>query len=331
MSELSFSSFCGWLKFRHLLLIDTLGRTRNMHLAAQQMNLSQPAISKMLKEIESLLGFALFERQPRSMPPTALGEHVLRYAQIALNDARSFVEQIGSLREGGHGHLKVGGIFAATAIALPEAILQIKQRWPLLSIEVVEQTSNHLMEMLEEKKLDLAVARFTEQGQQQRYDFQPLAPEPFCIVVNSQHPLAEAGPTSLQQLVDLPWILYPVGTPIRARMERAFAEAGVAMPKNTVDTISMQTFLQVLRRGPMIGMLPDAMVDSLLESGQLKTLDTPLHLAPQDYGILTRKGEPLVGAALEFAEILKENARLAGNACRSEPVESSHRRDDRQR
>ena len=318
MSELSFSSFCGWLKFRHLLLIDTLGRTRNMHLAAQQMNLSQPAISKMLKEIESLLGFALFERQPRSMPPTALGEHVLRYAQIALNDARSFVEQIGSLREGGHGHLKVGGIFAATAIALPEAILQIKQRWPLLSIEVVEQTSNHLMEMLEEKKLDLAVARFTEQGQQQRYDFQPLAPEPFCIVVNSQHPLAEAGPTSLQQLVDLPWILYPVGSPIRARMERAFAEAGVAMPKNTVDTISMQTFLQVLRRGPMIGMLPDAMVDSLLENGQLKTLDTPLHLAPQDYGILTRKGEPLVGAALEFAEILKENARLAGNACRSE-------------
>jgi DNA-binding transcriptional LysR family regulator len=110
MSELSFSSVCGWLKFRHLLLIDTLGRTRNMHLAAQQMNLSQPAISKMLKEIESLLGFALFERQPRSMPPTALGEHVLRYAQIALNDARSFVEQISSLREGGHGHLKVGGI-----------------------------------------------------------------------------------------------------------------------------------------------------------------------------------------------------------------------------
>jgi len=189
--------------------------------------------------------------------------------------------------------------------------LQIKQRWPLLSIEVVEQTSNHLMEMLEEKKLDLAVARFTEHSQEQRYDFQPLAPEPFCIVVNSRHPLADAGPISLQQLVDLPWILYPVGTPIRARMELAFAEAGVALPRNTVDTISMQTFLQVLQRGPMIGMLPDAMVYPLLENGQLKALDTPLHLAPQDYGILTRKGEQLVGAALEFAQILTDNARLA--------------------
>ncbi|MNC64131.1 LysR substrate binding domain protein [compost metagenome] len=96
-------------------------------------------------------------------------------------------------------------------------------------------------------------------------------------------------------------------------MEQAFAEAGVGMPRNTVDTISMQTFLQVLQRGPMIGMLPNAMVNPLLESGQLKNLHTPLHLVPQDYGILTRKGEQLVGAALEFAEVLKENARLASD------------------
>ncbi|MNI99482.1 LysR substrate binding domain protein [compost metagenome] len=64
----------------------------------------------------------------------------------------------------------------------------------------------------------------------------------------------------------------------------------------------------------MIGMLPNAMVDPLLESGQLKTLDTPLHLVPQDYGILTRKGEQLEGVALEFADILKDNARLKSHS-----------------
>jgi DNA-binding transcriptional LysR family regulator len=311
MSDLSFSHVCNWLKFRHLLLIDTLGRTRNMHLAAQQMNLSQPAISKMLKEIESLLGFALFERQPRSMPPTALGEQMLRYAQVALNDARNFVDQIGSLRQGGHGHLKVGGIFAATAVALPDAIVQIKQRWPLLSIEVVEQTSDHLMEMLDDKILHLAVARFTDEAQRQRFDFQALAPEPFCFVVNHQHPLCDHGPVTLQQLLEWPWILYPKGTPIRGRMERAFAEAGVGVPRNTIDTISMQTFLKVLQGGPMIGMLPQAMVEPHLASGVLRILDTPLHLAPQDYGILTRKGEVLSGAALEFAQILLADAQKA--------------------
>ncbi|GLX13255.1 hypothetical protein Pstr01_14940 [Pseudomonas straminea] len=308
MSDLSFSSFCNWLKFRHLTLLDTLGRTRNMHLAAQQMNLSQPALSKMLKEIESLLGFAVFERLPRSMQPTPLGDQVLRYAHLALNDARTFVEQINNLSAGGHGHLKVGGIFAATAVALPEAIVQIKQRWPLLAIEVVEQTSDHLMEMLEERNLDLAIGRFTEQSQQQRYDFQPLAPEPFCIVVNSRHPLCEAGPMTLEQLVTWPWILYPKGTPIRGRMEEVFAKARVEVPRNTIETISMQTFLKVLQGGPMIGMLPEAMVLEHLGSGLLKKLDTPFYLMPQDYGILTRKGDQLLGPAREFADILLANA-----------------------
>ncbi|WP_444756710.1 LysR family transcriptional regulator [Pseudomonas sp. A014] len=311
MSDLSFPHLRNWLKFRHLLLVDTLGRTRNMHLAAQQMNLSQPAISKMLKEIESLLGFALFERQTRSMPPTALGEQVLRYAHVTLNDACNFFEQIDSLRRGGHGHLRVGGIFAATAVALPDAIIQIKQRWPLLSIEVVEHTSDHLMEMLEEKTLHLAVARLTDETQRHRFDFQPVAPEPFCFVVNDQHPLCDQGPVTLPQLLEWPWILYPKGTPIRARMERAFAEAGVAVPRNTIDTISMQTFLKVLQGGPMVGMLPQAMVDPHLASGRLRSLDTPLHLEPQDYGILTRKGEELNGAPLEFAQILLADARKA--------------------
>ncbi|WP_339489896.1 LysR family transcriptional regulator [Pseudomonas sp. EL_65y_Pfl2_R95] len=308
MSDLSFSHFCNWLKFRHLILVDTLARTGNMHLAAQQMNLSQPALSKMLKEIEHLLGFAVFERQPRNMPPTDLGKQVVRYAQMVLNDARNFVDQISSLREGGHGHLKVGGIFAATAVALPDAIVEIKQRWPLLAIEVVEQTSDHLMAMLDEKILHLAVARFTDVTQCQRFDFLPLAPEPFCFVVNHSHPLAEIGSVTLEQLLEWQWILYPKGSPIRGRMELAFAEAGVAVPRNTIDTISMQTFLKVLLGGPMIGMLPQAMVEPHLKSGALRALNTPLYLAPQDYGILTRKGEALSGAALEFAEILLANS-----------------------
>lgn len=317
MSDLLFSHFCNWLKFRHLTLIDTLARTGNMHMAAQQMNLSQPALSKMLKEIEHLLGFAVFERLPRSMPPTDLGEQVVRYAHVVLNDARNFVDQISSLREGGHGHLKVGGIFAATAVALPDAIVAIKKRWPLLGIEVVEQTSDRLMAMLDERILQLAVARFTDDIQCQRFDFQPLAPEPFCFVVNHQHPLAESGSVTLEQLLEWQWILYPKGTPIRGRMERAFAEAGVAVPRNTIDTISMQTFLKVLLGGAMIGMLPEAMVEPHLKSGTLCALDTPLHLAPQDYGILTRKGEQLTGVAQEFAEILmadSSRARECGEA-----------------
>lgn len=308
MSNFSLTTFCSWIKFRHLFLLDSLSKTKNMHVTAQHMNLSQPAVSKMLKEIESLFGFDLFERRPRSMVPTTLGKRVIKYAHTTLNDADNFVEQMKSLHNGGYGFLKVGGIFAATSEVLPEAIVEIKQIHPLLNVEVVEQTSGNLMEMLDDKRLDLAIGRFSTEAQKQIFNFIPLAPENFCLVVNSNHPLSGKGDLSLEKLFEWPWLLYPKGTPIRNRMEDLFAKAGVPLPKNIVVTISVQTFLELLQRGPMIGMLPTTMVKHQVKRGTLSILNTPLDLVAQYYGILTRKGEILDGPALEFANILQNNA-----------------------
>lgn len=308
-SDITHSSFCNWVRFKHLVLIDTLARTRNMHATAALMNLSQPALSKMLRDLEEQFGFALFQRLPRSMPPTELGEHVVRYAQAALADSHTFVDQVNRLRKGGHGFLKVGGIFAATSVVLPQAIAAIKSRSPLLSIEVVEQSSDHLLEMLEQNKLDLMIGRFTEERYSQVFDFQPLEPEPFSLVVNSRHPLNELDSTPLESLGEWPWVLYPVGTPIRNRLEVAFRAAGIASPADSVDTTSMQMFLQLLQSGPMIAMLPRSMVAAQLGNGQLKELQSPLHLAPLEYGVITRKDEPLTGSAREFVEILLDCAR----------------------
>ncbi|MNR12704.1 LysR substrate binding domain protein [compost metagenome] len=108
---------------------------------------------------------------------------------------------------------------------------------------------------------------------------------------------------------DWPWVLYPVGTPIRDRLELAFREAGIATPADSVDTISMPMFLQLLQSGPMIAMLPRSMVAAQLSSGQFKELQTPLRLAPLEYGIITRKDQPLTGSAREFADILLAFAR----------------------
>ncbi len=68
MADLTYSSLNNWLKFKHLVLLETLARTNNMHLAAEQMNLSQPAVSKMLKEIEGLLGFQVLSVCPEICP-----------------------------------------------------------------------------------------------------------------------------------------------------------------------------------------------------------------------------------------------------------------------
>ncbi|HEX8594400.1 MAG TPA: LysR family transcriptional regulator [Pseudomonas sp.] len=309
MADVGFKQLCNWLRFRHLVLIDTLARTQNMHATAQAMNISQPAVSKMLREIEKQLGFDLFWRLPRSMSPTDLGSHVARYAQIALNDAEHFVGQVNHLRQGGHGLLKIGTIFAPTSVALPAAIVGIKQRWPLLSLDVLEGTSANLLSMLEHKQLDLVIARFTLDSHRKLFDFQPLAPEPLCLVTGSQHPLAGAKELPLADLGNWPWIVYPAGTPMRARLERAFAEAGMQTPENTVETSSMQTTLQLLQTAPMVAMLAESMVGPDIQAGRLTRLALPFPLVLADYGIVTRRNETPGWSAQAFIEELLCGAR----------------------
>ncbi len=314
MADVGFKQLCNWLRFRHLVLIDTLARTQNMHATAQAMNISQPAVSKMLREVEKQFGFDLFQRLPRSMSPTDLGSHVARYAQIALNDAEHFVGQINHLRQGGHGLLKIGTIFAPTSVALPAAIVGIKQRWPLLALDVLEGTSANLLSMLEHKQLDLVIARFTLDSHRKLFDFQALAPEPLCLVTGSQHPLAGARELPLAELGSWPWIVYPAGTPMRARLERAFAEAGMQTPENTVETSSMQTTLQLLQTAPMVAMLAESMVGPDMQAGRLTRLALPFPLVLADYGIITRRNETPGWSAQAFIEELLAGADALRNA-----------------
>ena len=187
---------------------------------------------------------------------------------------------------------------------LPQAIIHTKEKRPLLSIEVVEQTSDNLLQMLERKELDLMIGRFTEDRYRQLFDFRSLGPEPFVLVVNPRHPLAGASAIEPAELSRWPWILYPSGTPIRARIEQAFHDHHIALPDNTVDTISMPTFLQLLQSGPAVAMLPAPMVQPHLDTQALCRLDCDFSVAPLDFGIITRKDDPLPTAAAHFSDTL---------------------------
>ncbi|MGI4841170.1 MAG: LysR family transcriptional regulator [Janthinobacterium lividum] len=320
--QITFDGITRWLKIKHLVMVNSLAKTRNMHTTAELMNVTQPAISKLLRDLEAVLGFPLFERQTRHMALTELGEFVARYARVTLEDTEAFIDQLNKLRKGGHGHLKIGTIFAATSAVLPEAIASIKRERPLLSIEVIEQTSNHLLEMLEQKKLDLIIARFTDEHSDP-FEFASLGPEPFCLVANSTHPLCSLVEVPIEALSEWPWVMYPFNTPIRQRMERAFATFKIIPPTNTVETISMQTFLQLLQSGPMLAMLPESMVQSQLNNGQLKILNTPFTVESQDYGVITRKDEPLSEPARTFVATLLEFARERHIAAEKKPRRSA--------
>ena len=128
--EISYASVSKWLKIKHLLLIDTLARTRNMHTTAELMNLTQPAISKMLRDIERLLGFALFERQPRGMVLTAAGEILAVHARRSRMDAEHALEGIQALQGLRSGLVRVAATEGFSGDFLPRLMQQFRLLHP---------------------------------------------------------------------------------------------------------------------------------------------------------------------------------------------------------
>ena len=236
---------------------------------------------------------------------TELGLTVIAYARRTLNDCQHFAQELDTLRQGGYGHLRVGAIFAATAQVVPKTLLQLKRQRPLLTIELVEHTSDYLLQMLLHKQLDLAIGRFTEPRQQEHFSYQEVASEPFLLCADPAHPLAREATPSARDLEQWPWVVYPSNTPLRRMIEQAFNDAGIRFPLNRVETASVQSTLHLLHHSQALALLPEAIVLQQVALGQLVLLQPPLQTPSLGYGLLRRKDEPLSANAMQFYEALQ--------------------------
>ncbi|TBW36789.1 LysR family transcriptional regulator [Siculibacillus lacustris] len=300
-------TLCSRLRYRHLHLLDALGRSHNMHVAAQQLNITQPAATKILQDIEDLFDLELFERLPRDMKPTEIGEFVLRFAHESLNVAGKFIEELDQMKRGGYGVVQVGVTYGA-AFLLSPCIMRMKERHPRVSIRVLERTSDLLLEELKEKTLDLVIGRYTGEDQHNWFDFRDLGATRMCVVANPHHPLLKETALTLHRLMDWPWIVQPLTTPTRRLFEGTLADHGLTCPVNIVETTSIFTTLQLLQASDMLTVLPSSAVDAFVAQKLLAKL--PLDFARQieDYGVLTRRGDRPSPMTREFMEIVLELA-----------------------
>ncbi|MFS0754503.1 LysR family transcriptional regulator [Noviherbaspirillum sp. 1P10PC] len=312
---LALSTVCARLRFRQLQLLDILGRTRNLRMTAEQMHMTQPAATKILGDIEAMLGAALFQRLPREMRPTDLGTVALRYASAALSDLNRFVGDFGALRDGGHGHLTVGATSASAAQLLVTCIREVREKRPMLMIRIVEQSSDQLAVWLEEKKIDIMLGRLMEARDRALFDFEPLSGEAVWIVSGPAHPLLARPQLSLAELADWPWILYPQATAIRQLFEECFADLRMQAPPGMVETPSIFSTLELLQATDMLSLQPRVAVEKYIAKGMLCRIPVPVARSMASYGIVTRKNDTLSQPAREFIDVLRKVAKqLPGDA-----------------
>jgi DNA-binding transcriptional LysR family regulator len=308
MPELS--RLVGRMRFRQLALLVALNDHRNLHRAARAVHLAQPSATKVVHDLEQLFGFALFERLPRGMQPTELGTEVVAFAQRMMVELQRFGQDLESKRSGGYGQLMIGAIMGAAPDVVARAMADIKQKRPLLSIRLLGERSDEIIGLLLERKIDLAVGRFSNPQQHNAIDFEELGNEELYLVARKAHPLARATSLNLRALEGSPWILQPLSVPSRHIMEQEFGQAGMRTPTNIVECTSIFATLQLLLKSDAVTLLPESVVRDYLSAGLLTRLPVSVGASLPGFGILIRRGETLSDAATEFRQSLRHYGAL---------------------
>lgn len=296
------------LKTRQLLLLVALAEEGNIHRAAQVLNMTQPAASKLLKDLEDVLEVPLFDRLPRGMRPTWYGETLIRHARVALASLNQAHDEVEALKAGRFGQVSVGSITAPGLVLLPAAVARVKQEHPSLRVSLQIETSDVLMERLSHGKLDMLVARLFAQHDKTDLRYEVLAEEPVSAITRPGHPLQGVANLSLRDALNAGWIVPPSGSILRHRFELMFQEVGLEPPVNIIETSALLFITKMLQQSDMIGVVATDVAKYYESHGIVSILPMALPCQMDAFGIITRTDRLLSPAAKVMLRALKSSA-----------------------
>jgi DNA-binding transcriptional LysR family regulator len=277
------------LKTRQLLLLIALDDYRNIHRAAEELHMTQPAASKQVKDLEEMLGVRLFERLPRGMAPTIYGETMIRHARMALNSLALAHDDIAMLKAGLTGQVEVGVIMTPALSLLPRAIAQVKKEAPLLRIGVQVETSKVMLDRLLRGGLDFMIGRIVDSSSGTGLIYEELTEEPACAVVRPGHPLLAQQTLRLADVAALPWILPPHDSILRYRFDMMFRRAGLAPPADSVDTTAMLLITALLQQSDSLHVMPTEVARYYASLDVLRILPIELPCKMDAFGIIRQQ------------------------------------------
>ncbi len=296
------------IKPKHLRLVLMIAETKQLQLAAQAVAISQPAASRILSDLEKVLGSQLFSRHPAGMEPTQAGEVLLRHARVVLSELKTMNEELISLRSGASGHVRVGAVTGPAVGYLMPAIQTILQRHPDVHVSIDVAPSNELFRRLEEARYDFIMGRILPGHEKVDFRFHPARSETVSLLVHASHPLAGKGVIDWATLADYPWVIQEQGSPIRMAVENTLLRNGVAVPTHVLESSSLLVALAQIAEGQAIASQTKEVANLLISprfSAQLSVLETKLPIVVAPYFVIQSSHRKLQRAAeLVLEEVL---------------------------
>ena len=298
------------LETRHIHFIETIVRKGSISAAADEIGLTQPALTKIIARLEDELGAALFDRRPRGVVPTAFGRRFLeRLAPVTLS-LETLAREVRAMRAGLAGTVAVGiGQFWVARI-FPSVVAELAREVPEIQVKVVTGAREDLVAGLRSGELDIVLASLTDEPMPDLHA-RPLLDIELFLTVRADHPLTRLGrPVSPDDLGDARWVLAPPNDPSVIHLNNVFLALGHPPPVVAVEAVSHQFVVGMLRGTDLISALPD-IGRNVFRQGLAK-LDAEWLAWTRRAGVFVSRERALLPAGARLIETLEHHVREVG-------------------
>jgi LysR family pca operon transcriptional activator len=318
------------LKLAQLRLADALDAHGSLLKAGAALGLTQPALSRGLRELEEVVGDRLFERHARGVRPTQAGIVLIRLARRILAELRRAEEELEGLGAAEGGSVAIGVLPVAAVGVLPGALIRLRQTHPTLRLRLEQGRTEELLPMLAARELDLVVGRLYTPAVPDGFARQALWEEPISILARAGNGLlAEAGPVTAETLAAHELVLPTVSQRVGQEIDQVLALLG--LPRDVPLRSSSYGFIrEMLLATDCISIMPRSMMVGDLLRGTLKVVPLPMPAPPRPAGIILPAEPPPSPAAEAFIAALQGfAAEIAAHGLHDMPeADTSRRRSD---
>ncbi len=277
------------LRLRHIAAFLDVARTGSVNAAAESLSITQPAVSKTIKELEEIVGVRLFDRGGRRLKLNPAGAAFQRLAGSGIAELERAQDTARTIARGPD-FLRIGALPTAATDLLPEATVQMLALDPTCVMRVSTGPNWLLLSQLREGALDLVVGRMGDPSRMEGLTFRQLMSENVVAAVRFDHPLREFP--SAADLQNYPLILPPPGAVIHQTVRSFLLSVGAGDVTPSFESVSLAFSRGVLKKSDAIWFISNGVIQDELETGALRTLPLNAPMLAGPVGISMRANSP---------------------------------------
>lgn len=270
-------------------------------LAAEQLFITQPAVTHHIKQLEHALGGQLFFRSSKGVHLTHAGQMLYTYIEQAMNLISTGERKLAELHQLMEGEIRIGAGDTLCKHYLLPYLEQFHESYPNIHIQVTNRTTPETIQLLKAGKIDFGIVNLPIS------DKQVTILESWelidCFITSAKYKHSIHEPLTWEQLIQLPLILFEKGSNTRSYIDQFCAEQGVEM-KPEIELGSEDLLVEFVRRGLGVACVVKNFIQNELDKDTFYEVAVDPPLPPRKVGIITMKQIPLTSAANTFIEML---------------------------